>query len=197
MCFFILFRVSVLTTCQDSINKTNEEIKARVDSSLATVSAEFRTRLGDIQQHSLKSYQSTEAKESIITRPTDETLLKWVSVDRLRSGETTLKSRIRKLEKILNVEEASIGHEMEQLHQVNVELDHLMTEILGTVNKDNSTLTDLEVSIRNSRHQTSSKASGVHLNLEAETSGWLDTIQTTNKAAMQKMTESEKVIPVQ
>ena len=191
---FILFRVSVLTICQDSVDRTNEEIKARVDSNLATLSENFRTRLDDIQQHSLNSYQSTEAKEIIITRPTDETILEWESVDKLRLGKTKLKSRIRKLEKILNVEEASIGREMEQLRRVNVDLDHLMNEISGTDDEENSTLTNPDVCVRNPQHQTPSRPDGVQLDLEVEESGWLYAIGTTNKVAMNRMTESVKVV---
>ena len=177
------------------MDQTSVNIKTQVDLTSATVLEEFQARLGDIQQRFLELNQSTEAKEHLITESTGDILVEWESVDKVRSGKTTVKSRIRKLEQILIAEETSIAREIEQLRQINLKLESIAMEIIGKGSSEEIFGPNLDVSISGPQPNVSGELHEIRLDLEAEESRWLEAVESTNNAAMKQMTESEKVTP--
>ena len=176
----------------DTIDSTSKEIELRVNTALGEARINFGTRLDDIQQRCLSLEKSLEAKEDMMTQPAGEVLLEWESVDTAHSGKTTLNSRIRKLGKIMEAEEASIGQAMEQLRQVNLELEQTRTEIEGSERQEE---VNLDVPICGQEDQASTGASSMQAQLKIEHSKWRDAIDSSNKVTVKRMTDSEKVRP--
>ena len=194
--FLIPLRANALLTAfLGTVDQTSDEIQTRVDLTLKSVLDGFQTRLNSIQQRCLDSRESIEAKDDMITQPLGETSLEWESVDKVHFGKTTLKSRVKKLEKSVAVEEVSIGREMELLRQVNLELHRTMIEVIGKDKYEEIIQSDLDASLWDPQRQLLSKAPGVRLELKSEESKWLHAIESTNHDAMNRTVESEKVNP--
>lgn len=179
----------------DSIDQYTEHIKARVDSELSPILANFMARLHDDNEHSLDSARNTHAQNDAITQPFDDFELDWESDDKLRSGKTTVGNRIKKLEKVIETEEQSIAHDMEQLRQVNLELDQAMLEILGENAYGQVLDGALDWSHWEPQEETTNGSFGAGVALELEKAKWKEVIDATNKAAMDEMRASEKVSP--
>ncbi len=146
-----------------------------------------------IQQRCSISLQSVETKENTVLRPLDEMSLEWESMDKARSGKTTLKSRIRKLEKCVVTEEAAIDHNMELLRQVNIELHQILIEAVGEDECKEDLQANISGSIRDTKHQISSNRHEIQSQFELDEFRWCDTIEKINCAAMERMRESERV----
>ena len=150
-------------------------------------------RLGGSQRHSSNLAQLAVAKRDAVTQLLDEVELEWESNDKLRSGRTTLGNRIKKLEKVVMAEEASIGREMEQLRELNLELDYAAMEVMGENAYDQVLQGNHDWSCWDLQQQNEVESYSVEAELELEKARWADVIEATNKAAKDAMKESEKV----
>lgn len=133
------------------------------------------------------------AKKDKLTQPLDVMELDWESNDKSRSGKTTLGSRIKKLEKVINVEEESIAREMEHLRELNLELEYAAMEVVG-VDVNNQVLSgNLDWYHWDPQQDTVNETLSAEIELEIEKSRWADVFEATNTAAINEMKESEKV----
>ena len=151
------------------------------------------TRLHGDQERSLDLAQHAIAQNNAITQPLDEIELDWESNDKSRSGKTTLGNRIKKLERVIKTEEESMAHEMEQLRELNLELDHVAMEVLGENAYEQVLNGTLDWSHWDPQQETVNEAYGADIDIELERARWADIIEATNAAAMNEMRESEKV----
>ena len=126
-------------------------------------------------------------------QPMDEMLLEWELTDKVRSGKTTLNRRIKMLEKIVIAEEASIGREMERLRDLIAELDQATIEVMGKGVFEEILRGTFDMSQWDIQHPMSNEAYGVEVELQSEKLRWSKVLEASNKVAMNRMEESEKV----
>ena len=153
----------------------------------------FLTRLCHIQGLFSNLGPLAAANRDTITQPLDEVELEWESNDKSRFGRTTLGNRINKLKKVVMAEETLIGHEMEQLRELNLELDHAAMEVMGEDAYEQVLQGGPNLSHWDPQQQNVNQFYGVEVELELEKARWADVIEATNNAAMNAMRESEKV----
>lgn len=182
-----------ILTLIDSIDQSTEQIKARVDSELSPILANFLTRLQNDNDHSLDVAQHADAHKNAITQPLDDIELDWQTNDKSRSGTTTLGNRIKKLERVIEAEDKSIEYDMEQLRELNFELDRAAMDVLGEDGYGQVLDGTLDWSHWDPQDEATNEGFGIEIELALEKARWADVIEATNEAAMKKMKESEQV----
>lgn len=128
----------------DAIEESKKHISNVVTTGLETAAEHLRNRL-ESSQNLLDTEKSRIVGEiESLARPVGFEVLEWESANRERHGQTTVENRMKRLEKVLKAEEASLSRHAQQLVDIDNSILDLAKEIFGPETSESSLLGEKE-----------------------------------------------------